>query len=1465
MYLDFDCVSVGSFNSLQFLLINPNKDRSVKISVCKLPEAKGFDILLGPKGATEIEIGANAKVSGVVTWSPKANMTVREVAKLNLHKENGVSPLQVTLVGKSGTGKNEDKPKQKPNRKALVAIAPREFATKTKTAKAEEKVVFNRNSQNQWADKQIQNFTAWMNLTFHKANMSSVEISTVSEQIYQNSETGHTSGLKSLMRKRLEAQIRQKAVLAYHHQDTAVPLFQLGEEIESGTIVVRSDRDVHADLGLQQTLLELVFSYELPYLKLGLEVVFGEVIPIKAGKDGKEDVPCSAGDSRWKKVLKSFVEEKMLSDASIKCKFPKHKLLFPEHQQELKAQLRAHLVKKFLALVLVIDKARMDRIVGMPSLFCAESEIRSSKTMLSTFCMEFLSGQGNFTRYLSNIKYEVFFEQTFVDEFDYTVKALQVDLRDGVRLTKLVELLTSTDDLSAQLRVPAGSLLQKLHNINLALDRAFGTINEPGVDARGVIEGNREATLFLLWKLQYKFNGQTLTDPALVRAETRSIKSDKQWRGTVYSEADIDNFAVKVPVKKSSGEVIYPAVDTAGGTAELDDNAPEAAVQQHALVEWCNCIANMYGIAVDDITNSLADGRALCLLIHYYHPSILSISSIKKTFQNILSENDEEEVAITNSDMQRALDGERRNFVSLKNACKTIGGIPLMIPHYDSKNIPEAKLMTVFLGYLFTRLVESAEQLRASIRIQRCYKKYALTNPSKRKVSHAVRTSKKGAPSKYPVREFLDEVGVTDVGCTVVMSVHSAANMIKQLVRTYTARRSYARLLKKRQQELVYQQLEEQRWAEISAKEQERWRLESEAVLERENQLLLEEQRCAVEKLAEEEDAVQKQAQLEQDAIDQRIQREEEEFQRKLQQVRMETADALRIEFSTQAEKDLEKHSLALEETAKQVLEETAQEMAAKDLLLQEESRRRQELEEKLAELEDARYEAEENARVIELRRQELEEQLAEHENMNEELQEKLDSETQKREDAIEQTKCIMEQQASLQQRHDEENVVSVIRSQHARETESMAMTHMELEAKWQAETRAREALEARLSAIEEKKRAFEIAEQQRQVAKAQFDKLCQASAGKLQVVWKCYAARRFLRVSRGLAQKTQALVRGFLVRRTINKLRAIVLAKMKNAAACIITKWVRKCKSSNALKSSMRTALRASICIKSAKQAKEKQALRFKEATHAICKFFVGYRPLRRAQIMNHGFARFAAFFRSVRVRWSCVGPLREIYARLKETQLRENENIGARTLEAIATLQTVKSISQVSASCKVLMVTTEVSLECCTLLTNAHISHILFNTIRSCNRSTAHQELLTYALMVLLNVSRRGKLAATVALVPHSADILVDLMQMFRDKSSVFGLACELLCRLCSSKKELKVLCNTTDCRKRLDGISHIIERKHKLDTRVANIGSATPSKELLAQDTFVSTPKGKGSFLAERNAYAGIKHLLFILSSA
>ena len=60
---------------------------------------------------------------------------------------------------------------------------------------------------------------------------------------------------------------------------------------------------------------------------------------------------------------------------------------------------------------------------------------------------------------------------------------------------------------------------------------------------------------------------------------------------------------------------------------------------------------------------------------------------------------------------------------------------------------------------------------------------------------------------------------------------------------------------------------------------------------------------------------------------------------------------------------------------------------------------------------------------------------------------------------------------------------------------------------------------------------------------------------------------------------------------------------------------------------------------------------------------------------------------------------------------------------------------------------------------------------------------------LEVLLQVSRHATAAAGIAEARDATDTTIDLLQLFRDKKSVFCLACELLCRLVHASNYAKV----------------------------------------------------------------------------
>jgi abnormal spindle-like microcephaly-associated protein len=82
--------------------------------------------------------------------------------------------------------------------------------------------------------------------------------------------------------------------------------------------------------------------------------------------------------------------------------------------------------------------------------------------MLIVFTKDFLSGEGDIVRHLSTLGVSLSFQQTSLDEYDFSVSNISKDLRDGVILVRLYDLLSKQENLSSRLRVPAISRLQKV-------------------------------------------------------------------------------------------------------------------------------------------------------------------------------------------------------------------------------------------------------------------------------------------------------------------------------------------------------------------------------------------------------------------------------------------------------------------------------------------------------------------------------------------------------------------------------------------------------------------------------------------------------------------------------------------------------------------------------------------------------------------------------------------------------------------------------------------------------------------------------------------------------------------------------------------------------------------------------------------------------------------------------------------
>lgn len=99
-----------------------------------------------------------------------------------------------------------------------------------------------------------------------------------------------------------------RAMLLFRSMEVRGVTETVADRAHDGTISLRGDRVLHADVGLSGALIDLVLCYEPRWLLLGLETVFGEIVPLPAGVS-VSSVAASAKSGRVDRALRTFVAE----------------------------------------------------------------------------------------------------------------------------------------------------------------------------------------------------------------------------------------------------------------------------------------------------------------------------------------------------------------------------------------------------------------------------------------------------------------------------------------------------------------------------------------------------------------------------------------------------------------------------------------------------------------------------------------------------------------------------------------------------------------------------------------------------------------------------------------------------------------------------------------------------------------------------------------------------------------------------------------------------------------------------------------------------------------------------------------------------------------------------------------------------------------------------------------------------
>ena len=547
----------------------------------------------------------------VLAHSSVNRPSVRAVKNPTLYKSGSVIPgLRSKEVNKVSSVKSAATRSLPPKQAVSRVINPAKRLTlnkPTKSAIHHPNPFASRNMyyDEKWVEKQERGFSKWLNFFLtpqllddgESAMPRTIDIANLWSQCSKDvkeprAPTKEQMSLRQYTVRTEMNRLRKSACRIWQSKDVATVIRKVELEIEKMRLNVRKDRNITKDVGMKQSLLKLILSYNPLWLRIGLETVYGEILSLSSNSD-------LLGLSR-------FLITRWLSNPDVLSEYA-HPSVPHSYREGCQDALNKFALKKFLELVYFLDIAKETKLIRHnPCLFCPDSQYKSSREVLLTFAKDYLSGEGDITKHLAYMSYTVGHKQSKLDEFDFAVTNIKTDLRCGVRLAKVAELLAG--EVITGLRVPSVSRLQKIHNVDLALTalRQGGAEIKRDIIAKDLVDGHREKTLEMLWAIIFGYQLAAILDLGNIREEIDHLKR------SLAAKARLGNATAK------SGSLWLQ---------EMLNRSPLqsalAGERLELLLDWVRLVLVHHGVRIENWTTSWCDGRALCILVHHYQPALM--------------------------------------------------------------------------------------------------------------------------------------------------------------------------------------------------------------------------------------------------------------------------------------------------------------------------------------------------------------------------------------------------------------------------------------------------------------------------------------------------------------------------------------------------------------------------------------------------------------------------------------------------------------------------------------------------------------------------------------------------------------------------------------------------------------------------------------------------------------------------
>ena len=495
--------------------------------------------------------------------------------------------------------------------------------------------------------------------------------------------------------------LRERLIGIYHQQNVATLHKRLRASLLYGALSRPKDAPslpspAH-DIGLRKRFLSLwLESYNQKSLHTAAEVIFGrqlpQVFPKSTGSEGSLD------PHHGRRTLIGFLETFLIEVED--AEDPDEERGDNPHGRWRKMILRS------LMLIWLLDHAKASQAV-QGCLFKPTSPRKTSGSMLHALAGMLIPSVGDIGRVLRHLDYEVSHVQDPLDEVKHRITNVAVDLRDGVLLARLVELLlfapnnalvgnTAADAtisvqlpdltilesalyntegmrcpriLSQHLKMPCLGRAQKVYNVEVVISALHnhGRLGDGAVDvtADDIVDGHREKTLSLLWSLVSTHGLEQLVD---------------------FGELATD--------------IGRCATSTFDLEALPNDRTCLTQIQQESLLEkWASVHCVQSGVRIGNLTTSFADGKAYAAILAEFTDYIPFKSSRHPTSPKIDS---------------RGVEAQLYAFGCSTAFIKQLASI--------CGTIPSRKTTISNLAFLASRLLPLARRHNAAMVIQRAFR-----------------------------------------------------------------------------------------------------------------------------------------------------------------------------------------------------------------------------------------------------------------------------------------------------------------------------------------------------------------------------------------------------------------------------------------------------------------------------------------------------------------------------------------------------------------------------------------------------------------------------------------------------------------------------------------------------------------------------------------------------------------------